>query len=251
MHTRPTQIADIPDGPLIMTYWSRELHMARVNLKRRAEIGSAKRARTRAAILEAARSCYAAPGATPVTVEAVMQATGMAKGTYYVHFADLAALETELGAALIQELDDRLQAARRAADHPLTRLATAAAMLLTDLAAAPARARLVARAVAAVPDVGHAMREHPRQDLTDAYAAGLLATGSIELAASLVTALTEQAARELGDGRIDQKAVPEFVSAILRAVGCAPREAAVRADQAARHADAFARRTAAPADAPS
>ena len=251
-HT-PYAVADIPDGPLIMTYWSRELHMARVNLKRRAEIGSAMRARTRAAILEAARSCYAAPGATPVTVEAVMQAAGMAKGTFYVHFADLAALETELGAALIQELDDRLQAARRAADadHPLTRLATAAAMLLTDLAAAPARARLVARAVAAVPDVGRAMREHPRQDLTDAYAAGLLATGSIELAASLVTALTEQAARELGDGWIDQKAVPEFVSAILRAVGCAPREAAVRADQAARHADAFARRTAAPADAPS
>jgi hypothetical protein len=34
--------------------------MARVNLERRAEIGLAKRSRTRAAILEAARTCYAA-----------------------------------------------------------------------------------------------------------------------------------------------------------------------------------------------
>jgi AcrR family transcriptional regulator len=217
--------------------------MARVNLERRAEIGLAKRNRTRAAILEAARTCYAAPTAAPVTVDAVVQAAGLAKGTFYVHFQDLAALETELGAALIQELDDRLQPARLAADHPLTRLATAVTMLLTDLAAAPARARLVARAVATVPDVGHAMRAHLRQDLADAHAAGLLATGSVELAATFVTALTEQAAREFGDGRFDAKAMPDFVRAILRAVGCAPREAVVRADQAARHAEAFSRRT--------
>ena len=66
--------------------------MARVNLERRAEIGLAKRNRTRAAILEAARDCYAAPNAAPVTVHAVMQAAELAKGTFYVHFADLGAM---------------------------------------------------------------------------------------------------------------------------------------------------------------
>ena len=39
--------------------------MARVNLERRAAIGEAKRARTRAAILEAARACYRRPGRRP------------------------------------------------------------------------------------------------------------------------------------------------------------------------------------------
>ena len=58
--------------------------MARVNLERRAEIGLAKRNRTRAAVLDAARACYAAPKAAPVTVDAVMQAAGLAKGTFYV-----------------------------------------------------------------------------------------------------------------------------------------------------------------------
>ena len=66
-----------------------------------------------------------------------------------------------------------------------------------------------------------------------------------------MTALCELAARELGDERIDAKAIPDIVRAILRALGCAPRDAAVRADQAARHADAFARRAAVPAGAPS
>src|SRR5262245_65775201 len=99
--------------------------MARVNLERRAEIGLEKRSRTRATILEAARACYATPKTAPVTVDAVMQAAGLAKGTFYVHFADLSALETELGETLTDELDRRLQPARLAADHSLTRLATA------------------------------------------------------------------------------------------------------------------------------
>src|SRR5512134_495 len=124
--------------------------MARVNLERRAQIGLAKRARTRAAILKAARACYAAQNGTPVTVEAVMQATGLAKGTFYVHFEDLAALEAELGETLIQEMDARLQPARLARDHPLARLSTAITILLRDLASVRTQARLVVRAAVTV-----------------------------------------------------------------------------------------------------
>jgi AcrR family transcriptional regulator len=214
--------------------------MARVNLERRAEIGLEKRTRTRAAILEAARACYAAPKAAPVTVDAVMQAAGLAKGTFYVHFADLAALETELGEALTEELDRRLQPARLAADHPLTRLATALTVLLRDLARSPAQARLVARAASAMPDVVNAMQAHLRQDLADAHAAGLLAA-PVELAARIVTAISRQAAQDLAEDRIDERALPDIVRAILRAIGCTPREAARHAEAAARDAAAHTR----------
>ena len=174
--------------------------MARVNLERRAEIGLEKRNRTRAAILDAARACYAAPKAAPVTVDAVMQAAGLAKGTFYVHFADLGAMEAELGEALTEELDLRLQPARLAADHPLTRLATALTVLLRDLARSPAQARLVARAASEIPDVANAMQAHLRQDLADAHAAGLLAVSPVELAARIVTAISRQAAQDLAGG---------------------------------------------------
>lgn len=176
-----------------MTLWLRT-HMARVNLERRAEIGLAKRNRTRAAILDAARACYAAPIAAPITVEAIVQAAGLAKGTFYVHFGDLAELETEVGSTLILELDKRLQPARLAADQPLTRLATVVTVLLHDLARAPAKARLVVRVIAAVPEVSHAVKVHLRQDLADAKAAGLLRLGSVKLAAHIVVALCRQAA---------------------------------------------------------
>jgi AcrR family transcriptional regulator len=213
--------------------------MARVNLKRRAEIASAKRARTRAEILKAARLCYSAPAAAPMTVEAVMQKAGLAKGTFYVHFDDLLGLEAELGDTLIQELDERLQPARLAAHHPLTRLATALTILLRDLAGAPAQARLVVRAAAALPEVRDAMRTHLREDLADLRAAGLLALPSVELAAGVVTALCVQALREIGDGQIDDTAVPDFVRAVLRALGCAPNTAAVHAQKAGRNAEVF------------
>jgi AcrR family transcriptional regulator len=217
--------------------------MAKVNLERRAEIGLAKRARTRAAILEAARACYAAPTAAPITVDAVMQAAGLAKGTFYVHFQDLAALEVDLAAALIEELDRRLQPARLAADHPLKRVATAVTILLHDLAGAPPRARLVARALATVPEVGNAMRAHLRQDLRAARAEDLLEMNSIDVAALVVAGLVEQAVREIGNGRVDKKAVPDLVRAILRAIGCTPPDAAMYAEEAARHARALQQRT--------
>ena len=147
--------------------------MARVNLERRAAIGEAKRARTRAAILDAARACYAAPGTAPVTVEAVTQAAGLAKGTFYLHFPDLATLEAELGDALIADLSERLEPARLAVGDPLTRMATAVTILLRDLAAEPAQARLAAHAVVAIPEVAKAVQARLRGDLADAQSAGL------------------------------------------------------------------------------
>jgi AcrR family transcriptional regulator len=218
--------------------------MAQVNLARRAEIGSAKRARTRAAILDAARECYAAG---PVTVDAVMQAAGLAKGTFYVHFEDLSALEAELGAELIAELDERLQPARLAASDPLTRLATATTILLRYLAAKPARARLAARAD--IPGVSQAVLVRLREDLTAALAAGHVALPSTDLAARIVSAISFQAARDLGLAQIDASTVPHVVGAILRAIGCTPDDAAARTAEAARNADTFAHQLAAAGEA--
>ena len=217
--------------------------MARVNLERRAAIGEAKRARTRAAILEAARACYAAPDTASATVEAVTQAAGLAKGTFYLHFRDLPALEAELGDALIAELSERFEPARLAVDDPLTRMATAVTILLRDLAAAPTQARLAARAAVMLPDVAQAVQDRLRGDLADAQAAGLLAVGSVDLAARIVVALVEQASWLFSAGRIDATAVPDIVRAVLRAMGCAPDDAAERTDEAARNADAFAQQT--------
>jgi len=83
------------------------------------------------------------------------------------------------------------------------------------------------------------MRVHLRQDLRAARAEGLLAMNSVDLAALVVAGLCEQAVREIGNGRIDKKAVPDIVRAVLRAIGCTPSDAAMYAEEAARHAKGF------------
>ena len=216
--------------------------MARVNLARRAEIASAKRARTRAAILDAARQCYANGG--PVTVDAVMQAAGLAKGTFYVHFEDLTSLEAELGATLIAELDERLQPARLAVSDPMTRFATANTILLRYLASAPARARLAAQAAMDIPNVSEAVLARVREDLEAAKAGGCMVLPSCDLAARIGAAIFLQATRDLADGRINARTVPDIVRAILRAIGCTASNAAERTAEAMRNADKFAQQRA-------
>jgi AcrR family transcriptional regulator len=235
------------DHMVKLTYWShRTQHpseaMAQINLKRRAEIGAAKRARTRAVILKAAHDCYGAAAADNVTVDAVMQAAGLAKGTFYVHFEDLAGLEAEVGSALVSEIDDRLQPVRLALADPFSRIAAAITILLNDLAAVPSRARLAARAAARIPDLDWTVQAHLQEDLAAALAAGRLALPSKELAARVVSAIVTQAATDFGQGRLGSKVIPDIVRAILRAIGCAPAEAAKHTAQAERNADRFARR---------
>lgn len=158
-----------------------------------------------------------------------------------------ALLEAELGEALLAELSERLEPARLVVDNPLTRIATAVTILLRDLAAAPTQARLAARAVVTLPDVAEAVQARLRADLTEAQLAGMLAVGSVDLAARIVVALVEQASWLFSAGRIEATAVPDIVRAILRALGCPVDEAAERTDEAASNADAFAKRTSAAA----
>lgn len=213
--------------------------MARVNLERRAEIGREKRARTRAAILEAARACYAVPGAPQVTIDEVTRAAGVAKGTFYVHFTDLNALEAELGDAIIETLAGLHDAVLTHEADPLTRMATVATIFLRDLAQAPAQARLVTRAIAELPDFAQAVQERLRGDLAEAAAGGQLAPGILDLAPHIVVSLVAEGAQLLGAGRFDSAQLPELLRAILRALGAAPESAAKRVEAAGARADAI------------
>ena len=216
--------------------------MARVNLERRAEIGLAKRNRTRAAILEAARACYAAPKAAPVTVDAVMQAAGLAKGTFYVHFAG----PWRAGGGAWRGADRGARPAsaagaprgRPSADapgHGCHRPAARPRSLAGTGAAGGAGGsrdprRRQRHAGAPAPGPGGRARRRP--------AGGALGRSR---RAHRDGAFAELAASELAERRIDDDALPDIVRAILRAIGCTPREAARHAEAAARHADAYSR----------
>jgi AcrR family transcriptional regulator len=97
--------------------------MARVDPIRRAEIGREKRARTRAQLVAAANSLYAVQAVESVTVDDIVREAGVAKGTFYVHFTGLDALNAAVAEALVRSLDELLQPVRLSVDDPAVRIA--------------------------------------------------------------------------------------------------------------------------------
>lgn len=216
--------------------------LAQINLARRAQIGREKRQRTRAQLLEAARRALAGSGAAGLTVDAIAAQAGVAKGTFYVHFPDLPALEAELGAQLVEALDERLQPARLAIADPLERFAVAAAIMLGDLARAPDQARLAARAMAAIPLVGSMIHQRLQQDISAAALAGGLCVAPPHLAVTLVSGMIIQTVAELAQGRLQQAQIGTVMAAILRAIAASPADADGLAAIAMRRAAEFAQR---------
>ena len=86
--------------------------MAKVDLARRAEIGREKRARTRAQIVEAGAMLLAERSLDALTVDEVVDAAGVAKGTFYYHFRSIDELASAVGAMLGETFDELLTPAR-------------------------------------------------------------------------------------------------------------------------------------------
>ena len=97
--------------------------MAKVDPVRRAEIGREKRARTRAQLVAAANSLYAKQAVESVTVDDVVREAGVAKGTFYVHFTGLDALNAAVAEELVRSFDELLQPVRLSLDDPALRIA--------------------------------------------------------------------------------------------------------------------------------
>jgi AcrR family transcriptional regulator len=99
--------------------------MAKIDLARRAEIGREKRARTRAQIVEAGTMLLAERPLEALTVDAVVDAAGVAKGTFYYHFQSMEELAAAVGEKLGESFDELLGPARLGLRDPIARLSFA------------------------------------------------------------------------------------------------------------------------------
>ena len=99
--------------------------MAKVDLARRAEIGRERRVRTRAQLVEAGAILLAERPPEALTVDAVVDAAGVAKGTFYYHFKSIDELAAAVGARLGESFDELLTPARLELRDPVERLSFA------------------------------------------------------------------------------------------------------------------------------
>jgi AcrR family transcriptional regulator len=212
--------------------------MAKIDVARRAEIGREKRARTRTQILEAAEILLAERPPDALTVDAIVDAAGVAKGTFYYHFQSIEDLMAAVGARLEETFDDLLAPARLGMPDPIARLSFGLTRFLEKAIADSLWARLVIQSAQAATGVSQeAIRANLKADLAEAVAQNRLSVQDPELAADIVIGIWLQVAR----GTLERGAAPdlgsEVVTAVLRALGVtqpAARPARSRKAQAPR-----------------
>ena len=196
--------------------------MAKIDLARRAEIGREKRARTRAQILEAGTMLLAERPPEALTVDAVVEAAGVAKGTFYYHFQSVEELVAAVGAQLAESFDELMAPSRLDQPDPLARLSFGFTKLLEKAIDDPVWARLVVRGAQIAAAPGRGIRANVRGDVAEAIARGLLAVQDADLAADIVIGIWLQVVR----GSLERRPAPDLarraLDAALRALGVAP-----------------------------
>jgi AcrR family transcriptional regulator len=193
--------------------------MAKIDRARRAEIGREKRARTRAQILEAGTLLLAERPPEALTVDAIVEAAGVAKGTFYYHFQSIEELAAAVGAKLGESFDEMLAPARLELPDPVARLSFAFTQFLEKAISDSVWARLVVQSSQAPTEFARGIRAHLKADLAEAIDQGRLCVLDVELAADIVIGISLQVMR----GSLERRAAPDLASqalhAVLRALG--------------------------------
>jgi AcrR family transcriptional regulator len=196
--------------------------MAKIDLARRAEIGREKRVRTRTQILEAGAMLLSERPPEAITVDAIVNAAGVAKGTFYVHFQSIDELAAAIGEKLGESFDALLAPARLGLPDPIARITFAFRQFLTKAIADTVWARLVVQSAQAPGEFARKVRANLKADLAEASTQGRLTVKDIDLAADIVIGIFLQVTR----GLLQRKGTPELadqtLEAVLRALGASP-----------------------------
>jgi AcrR family transcriptional regulator len=208
--------------------------LARIDPKRRAEIGRERRARTRAQLVEAARFLFTSRPIASVTVEDVTKQAGLAKGTFYAHFRQLDELWAAVAAELVETFADMADASRRSITDPVEVIAMGCAALHRR---GSARSRLGSadrtRSLGVCTGCGRGPRAFENKFAIGPGQARLTCF-SIDVGFDLVFGIVVQAMRSASEARLSPRDVPDIVQGILRALGVTP-EGAERALRRVEH----------------
>jgi AcrR family transcriptional regulator len=205
--------------------YRKEAKLAKIDLRRRAEIGRQRRAKSRAQIVEAARFLFTSRPISSVTIEDVTRQAQVAKGTFYSHFRSLDDLRAAVAEELSQTFEDLIDTSGLYAADPIARIAAGCAVFIGEAQRDPAWGALIVRGSCAFPTFASAARECLKTNLRLAQSEGRVASFSIEVGFDLVFGIILQAIRSASGARMSPADAKDVVQAILRALGVGTEEA--------------------------
>lgn len=131
-----------------------------------------RRARTRAALLQAGQALFAAQSVDAVSVDDIVLAADVAKGSFYNHFTDKDALAREIAAQVRAEAEAKVDEANAGVADPASRMARAQAVFVRFAARNPERARAMMRLHAGATLPNAPMNRGLRADVEAGLASG-------------------------------------------------------------------------------
>ena len=193
--------------------------MAKIDMARRAEIGRERRAKTRAQLVEAGAMLLAERPPEAITVDAVVDAASVAKGTFYYHFQSIDELAAAVGAKLGESFDEMLTPERLQVSDPVERLSFAFSQFLERAISDTGWARLVVQSSQSATDFGLGVRANLKADLSEAIAQDRLSVRDVELAADIVIGIWLQVTRGILERGAQRELTSQAAAAVLRALG--------------------------------
>ena len=156
-----------------------------------------RRTANREALLGAAEDLFGTRGFGAVSVDEIVARAGVAKGTFYNHFADKEDLAAHLALVIRQAVRDRIAAVKTVSTDPATILAIAVTLFLDLALERPRRAQILVSLLAGATDTGAAMNRPLRATLEAGQASGRFRIAGIEPALVSVLGIVSGAIRHL------------------------------------------------------
>lgn len=135
---------------------------------------SPRAARTRSALIAAGFDLLAEKPIDAIPIDEVVARAGVAKGSFFNHFADKAAFASAIAEEVRRELEDRITAANATVVDPLARIAGGMTVAAAFALAEPKRTIVLLRSSANSTLASHALNRGLVEDMNAALAAGLV-----------------------------------------------------------------------------
>lgn len=135
---------------------------------------SARRARTRDALLQAGLQLFAVRSVDAVPIDDIVTAAGVAKGSFFNHFRDKQHFADVIATGIRRELEDMIGQANSGTTDPLERLTSGMMMAVRYALIAPDQTRVMLRSLPPATARDHPLNAGLRRDIEEACAQGLL-----------------------------------------------------------------------------
>src|SRR5579871_630940 len=218
------------------SFWPLVLRMA-MSMDR-TEIGKRKRARTKAALIEAAMKVFARLGPDAPTIDDFIAEAGVARGTFYNYFETREELLTAVASEISDQLLANMHAVRDLPD-PADRVCCSVRTFVRLAASDPTRGWVIVRIALIAAPLGASMRNYMFEDIRSGLASGRFRVPSPQTAADLILGIGLMGMRSVLRGEADATHAESVAQVVLAALGV--KDAAAIAHRSM-EADALARR---------